>query len=459
MLAVFGPAAIVASVAIGAGETIVVVRAGAYMGYGLLWMVLLSVLVKGVFGAYLLGRYTAISGEPFGQRIARLPGPRGWLLILLVLLEMVAAPPLWAAIARPSGELIGHLVAAPEQARLIATVFLTVALLLSLRTSYKFLERQQLVICCLLVLGTIIGTAMVQPDLVAVLQGFLAVGNIPTATPTAPVAFQQNAAALLAVTFGYVGGSVMVYLVYPEWIALHRWGMTGSPAIDSIRARAATGSPADYLPTEPEKVSAVRKSIAPLKWDVACGALVLLVVTASFMIAGAAVLHPQLESGQISTAFAGWSLLTDQAGIWQAIHPTLVWVYYLCVLLGLWGTLQAYPDIYARCITDYAHAITPRCGWRREIVQRWVCLYVLLGATAVLWSGLEFDLLTLVVAFLATNLGVAIAITAALYLNFQLPAAYRTRGWVLAGGIFAAVAMFVVTYIAGRGVWARLVGG
>ena len=45
LLAVFGPAAIVASVAIGAGETIVVVRAGAWAGYDLLWLVLLWLLL------------------------------------------------------------------------------------------------------------------------------------------------------------------------------------------------------------------------------------------------------------------------------------------------------------------------------------------------------------------------------------------------------------------------------
>ena len=47
LLAVFGPAAIVASVSIGAGETIVVVRTGAWARYGLLWLVLLSCVVKG----------------------------------------------------------------------------------------------------------------------------------------------------------------------------------------------------------------------------------------------------------------------------------------------------------------------------------------------------------------------------------------------------------------------------
>jgi len=39
ILAIFGPAAIVASLGIGAGETIVVVRSGAWAGYNLLWLV------------------------------------------------------------------------------------------------------------------------------------------------------------------------------------------------------------------------------------------------------------------------------------------------------------------------------------------------------------------------------------------------------------------------------------
>ena len=84
-MAVFGPAAIVASVSIGAGETIVVVRTGAWARYDLLWLVLLSCIVKGVFLTYLLGRYTAVSGEYLGHRLVRLPGPRGWLLLMIMI--------------------------------------------------------------------------------------------------------------------------------------------------------------------------------------------------------------------------------------------------------------------------------------------------------------------------------------------------------------------------------------
>src|SRR5687768_16250861 len=150
MLRMFGPAAVIASVAIGAGETIIVVRAGAWMGYGILWLILLAALVKGVIVTYFLGRYTAISGETVGNRLVRLPGPRGWLLIAFLVLELGAAPLLWGAIARPSGELIGFLLYGKEMGdanRVIATLFITGALILSLPTSYKMLERQQLIIC------------------------------------------------------------------------------------------------------------------------------------------------------------------------------------------------------------------------------------------------------------------------------------------------------------------------
>jgi Mn2+/Fe2+ NRAMP family transporter len=469
MLRMFGPAAVIASVAIGAGETIIVVRAGAWMGYGILWLILLAALVKGVIVTYFLGRYTAISGETVGNRLVRLPGPRGWLLIVFLVLELGAAPLLWGAIARPSGELIGYLVWGNSDLTLagyhldndtlkrsIATGFILIALILSLPTSYKMLERQQLIICGILVIGTVIGTILVRPDLVATLQGLFSFGHIPAVPDSAPAAFKQNAWPLLAVTFGYVGGSVMTYLVYPDLICLHGWGMTGHPEHHDIRKRAAAGQPADYLPTDPTAVKAIRRAVSPLRWDVACGGFVLLIVTASFLMAGAAVLFPQREAGEAAGTFEGWSLLTDQASIWSAIHPALVWVYYICVLAALWGTLQAYPDVYARGAAEYFKAIWPERPWYQRRIQSWICLWVLITSTAVIWSNLDFEIMTQTVNFLATTLGVALAMMAGLYLNYQLPPAYRTRWFVLAAGVLSAIILLAVSAISGAGVWQQL---
>ncbi len=224
LLAVFGPAAIVASVSIGAGETIVVVRAGAWARYGLLWLVLLSCVVKGVFATYLLGRYTAVSGEHIGHRLVRLPGPRGWLLVVIVALEMIGAPLVWVPIAKPCGDLFHYLlqgvlpasIPTPVYENLITCAFIALALAFCLRLSYEKLEKQQIVICSILVAGTVVGTLMVQPDLGAALRGTLGFGQLPEFPDWAPRDAVENPLLTMATAFAYVGGTVMSYVAYSD---------------------------------------------------------------------------------------------------------------------------------------------------------------------------------------------------------------------------------------------------
>jgi Mn2+/Fe2+ NRAMP family transporter len=463
---VFGPAAIVASVSIGAGETIVVVKAGSWAGYDLLWLVLASVLVKGICVTYLLGRYTAVSGELIGPRLVRMPGPRGWLLMTIIVLELAAAGPLWAAIARPSGDLMYFLleraaallnadaapllgIAVSTWKSLFASAFILGAILFGAAISFAWLERQQVIICVILVLGTILGTLMVWPDFLAAMIGFSRVGRVPDIPAWAPADVRQQPLLTMTTTFGYVGGSVMCYIAYANWVSIHRWGLCSHGRIDEIRRRAAEGGPGDYLPDEPRQAARLERMLAPLRWDVGLGALVLLVVSGSFMLAGAAVLYPRLASGELPTLFEGWSLLTEQGSIWANIHPALVWVFYVCVLVALWGTLQAYPQIYSRVTHEFLAAIWGERTISYRRLQLLICTYVLLSAIALSWINVEFATLTAIVSFLATNAGVAVAMLAALYLNFQLPPLYRTRWWMLAAGIISAVVLVVVSAVSG----------
>jgi Mn2+/Fe2+ NRAMP family transporter len=480
LAALFGPAAIVASVSIGAGETIVVVKTGSWAGYNLLWLVLASTLIKGVCVTYLLGRYSAVSGEMIGQRLVRLPGPRGWLLLAIIALELAAAGSLWAAIARPSGDLmyflleqaaslggLGGAAAGPENGAtqllgisagtwhsLLATVVIFAALLAGMGVSFASLERQQVIICGVLVLGTIVGTLLVRPDFTAAILGTLRVGYVPPIPDWAPADVRLHPLLTMVTTFGYVGGSVMCYIAYANWVCKHRWGLNSHAEIDAIRARAAAGSPGDYLPDDQREAARMRRLVAPLRWDVALGAIVLFIVSASFMVAGAAVLYPRVASGELAGVFEGWSLLTDQAQIWQSIHPMLVWVYYMCVLAALWGTLQSYPEIYARVTHEFLSAIWPRVAGFSHSRLRWgICAYVFATAVPLVWLDVSFATLTAIVSFLATTAGVALAMLAALYLNFQLPSLYRTRWWMLAAGMMSAVILICVTAVSG---WALM---
>lgn len=312
------------------------------------------------------------------------------------------------------------------------------------------LEKQQVCICGILVLGTILGTLMVHPDLRAALVGCVSFGHVPPVPDWAPGAIQRQPVRLtLVTTFGYVGGSVMCYMAYANWVAMHRWGLCSSASVDSLRRRAAHGSPADYLPTDPDSIRRLRRLTLPLRWDVGLGAVVLFVVSASFMMAGAAVLYPQLAAGKIASAFQEWSLLTDQASIWRNIHPALVWVYYVCALAALWGTLQAYPQIYARVTHEFLSSIWPQREFSLPRVQLAICLYVVAAAGVLSWINVQFTTLTNIVAFLATNAGVAVAMLAALYLNFQLPRPFRTRWWMLTACILSAAILVAASAISG----------
>jgi Mn2+/Fe2+ NRAMP family transporter len=465
LMGVFGPAAIVASMAIGAGETIVVVRAGSWAGYDLLWLVLLSCIVKGVFLTYLLGRYTAVSGEYIGHRLVRLPGPRGWFLIAIVALEMLIAPLVWAAIAKPCGDLLHFLlqdvlstsVAEPVWENVLTTCFVALACALGLALSFQRLEKQQIVICGILVSGTIIGTLMVRPDFWQAFLGSINVGKLPHTLPEwTPQDARQNPLLTMATTFGYVGGTIMGYIVYANWAGLHGWGLTGHERIASIRNHAFTHDEIDYLPDDPQQVKRLRDLIAPLRWDVGMGAIVLFIVTGAFMMSGAAVLYPMLAEGRLEAGFQGWSLLTEQAHVWRNIHPYLVVVYYVCVIAALWGTLQAFPEAYARVTQEFFQAVWPARVWSYDTIRGIICAYLFVFTTVLVWTGASFDMLIQIASFLVSNLALALVMFAALYLNFKLPPAYRTRLPVLIGGVISAVVLSIFAAISGWGLTVKL---
>ena len=460
LLAVFGPAAIVASVSIGAGETIVVVRAGAWAGYRLLWLVLLSCVVKGVFVTYLLGRYTAVSGEYIGHRLVRLPGPRGWLPLAIVAMEMLGAPLAWVPIAKPCGDLFHFLlhnslapsIAEPVWENIFTSCFITLALAFGLRLSFERLEKQQIIICLILVTGTLIGTLIVRPNFREAVIGSISFGHIPPFPAWAPQDAVKNPLLTMATAFGYVGGSVMGYIVYANWVGMHRWGLTGHQNIDCIRQHAFTRDTIDYLPDTPDQVSQLRKLVAPLRWDAGIGAVVLFIVTGAFMLSGAAVLYP------LQTTFDGWGLLTNQAHVWSNIHASLVWVYYICIIVALWGTLQALPEIYARVIQEFFQAVWHRREWDYHKIRRAVCVYIFVAAIVLVWLNVPFDILTQIAGFILANFSIALMMLAALYLNFKLPASYRTHPVMLIGAVVSAVVLIIFAGISGLGLIAKLFG-
>ena len=454
LLGSFGPAAVVASLSLGAGETIMVCGLGSWSGFGLLWMLLLSVVIRAGFVMYLVGRYTAVTGQSFAHRVAALPGPRGWLLMLFVAAELAILATGLTAIAKPCGNLGVFLLGEklglaetlgltnPETARLwvngITSVFLGAALAVSLGSSYVSLEKQQILICGLMVVGTAAATIFVGPDLIEMFWGAIRFGHLPPAPDWAPPAAKNEYTLNLATIFGYVGGSLSGYIAYSSWVGLHGWGLAGNA---TARDYANQSSKQDHLPADPQQAAHLRRLLTPLRWDVALGAAVLLAVTVAFLSAGATVLYPKHLSPGAGQEFA---LLTKQAVIWEQISAWLVPVYYFAILLALWGTIASVPEAVARVTFDLLAAVRPEAKpipFRRVLTILVAWFFV--SSQFWNWGGFRFDLLTQIGALVTVNLGVGIVCMLATYYNATLPPLYRTRWWVTLGGVLSGIVLLV----------------
>ena len=294
-----------------------------------------------------------------------------------------------------------------------------------------------------------LGGAFAEPWSARKLVGLLAVFGPAAIAPRDAV---DNPLLTMATAFAYVGGTVMSYVVYANWVGMRRWGMTAHPEIDALRRHAFGHDAIDYLPDDPAEVARVRKSVAPLRWDVGMGAVVLFIVTAAFMVSGAAVLYP------LQSTFEGWGLLTEQRHVWSNIHGSLIWIYYIAIIAALWGTLQALPEVYARVMQEFGQAIRPHRNWSYDRIERIVCGYLLVTTFIVVWLDIPFDILTQVAGFILANLAISLMMAAALYLNFKLPAAYRTRLPMLAGAVASALVLFAFAGISGWGLAGKLFG-
>ena len=307
----------------------------------------------------------------------------------------------------------------------------------------------------MLVLGTIAGTLMVRPDFAAALVGMLSIRPHPGGSARLgsrrgprPVAAERRHHLRLRRRLGDDLHRLR---------QLRRRRIAGdfaaSPEIDAIRRRAAAGSPRDYLPNDPVQARRLRGLLLPLRCDAGMGAFVLWIVSSSFMIAGAAVLLPRLgQRRTCAMSSTAGACSPTRATSGRASIPALVWVYYVCVVAALWGTVQSYPEIYTRVTHDFCRAIWPeRTVLAAPISTASIAAYVFAVATPLVWINVSFATLTAIVAFLATGAGVALAMIAALYLDRQLPPLYRTRRWMFAAGVLSAVILTAASCVSGWG--------
>jgi hypothetical protein len=131
-------------------------------------------------------------------------------------------------------------------------------------------------------------------------------------------------------------------------------------------------------------------------------------------------------------------------------------VYYISVLLALWGTLASVPEAVARVTHELLGAIFPAAkDLAFHKVLTVLVAWFFVSSLFWIWGGFGFDLLTQLGALVTVNLGVGIVCLLATYYNATLPKEYRPPWWMTLGGVLSGVILLIAFAATAAGMWTK----
>jgi Mn2+/Fe2+ NRAMP family transporter len=285
-----GPGLILAASIVGTGELINTTSLGAKAGFSLLWLILLSCIIK-VFVQVELGRYAITHGKTTLAAFDSLPGPRAgaswlcWLWLIMTLMTQAQAaamegtvgqaahmafPGISHAVADAAGSLVAawgpYLSSHEEHFWAGLTTLAVIALLLS--GGYRRLEAITTFLVAAVTLFTVASVLILQWTSFRIRWSDLGSG-FELAVPGTAVALAFSA-------FGITGVGASELVAYPYWCI-----EKGYARFAGSRSKA------------PEWAHRARGWVHVMQLDAWLSMLVFTVATVAFYLLGAAVLHPQ----------------------------------------------------------------------------------------------------------------------------------------------------------------------
>ena len=239
----FGPGAIIASLTIGTGELIFSTRGGALFGYRILFVFALIALLKWGL-VFATSRHMILTGVHPYQRMIDLPGPRGWLPIMLLMMAMVCLP-IWISFhAGVLGNLTSWVtgtqaVFSGGMDYLWGAAMLVAVLLLSASGGYSLLERVQLVVVSGLVFCAGLTLLIYQPNWLELLLGLVPSKlSYPDWLPEKYPEIARHSVWVETTRYvGVIGGAGFDYLAYTAWLREKSWGVLPGRATSQAARR------------------------------------------------------------------------------------------------------------------------------------------------------------------------------------------------------------------------------
>ncbi|MEV4729522.1 Nramp family divalent metal transporter [Saccharopolyspora sp. NPDC049426] len=374
----FGPGAIIASLTVGSGETVLASRMGAVFGFAVLWVVVVGAVAKAAV-IYSSNRYIVLTGEHPMRGMARvIPGPRGWFPMLIGALAVLSFPFVASALASGIGGYLNRVAGGPAIAW--GLVLLVLAAAIAWFGWYALLERAQIAIVALKVSLVVVAVFAANPQWLDVLAGFVPqpFAYEPFVHVEYPDIAAESAWVEAVVFMGGLGGGMYDYIGYAGLMREKRWGALGLPGRgDDVPVV----EPLALPDTDQERRRARGWARAPLG-DIVLSFATMALTAVAFIITGKEIL------GAAHNVPSGNDVLTYQGDVLGVIHPLFRYFYIVAIIMVFLGTMYAIWEVYTRTTHESLSAVSKRVhagGVGRT--RRWVYGYVLLGGIALILTG------------------------------------------------------------------------
>lgn len=397
----FGPGAVIACFTMGAGDVVLAPRIGAWAlpVYSALWIITFAMITKGLT-AYLATRYSLLSGEHIMTLFTSFR-PRGWINIVSLILGLVLLPFMIATFLTVLGNIIALFTNVGNFIIWGISIGGVIALFGFIST-YKVVEKIQLVFALFLSIGALIAVVVVHPDWFAMFKGFFII-QVPKIAPwvtaqdiiTVPVMLQ------LAAIYGTMHGSYADFTAYISW----------------------------WLGRVNEKKVALKSEIMTgLKLDLIISFVIVAIFMAAFLAAGVVIL------GERHLVPDGVDLISAQKSIYSVINPFVGnYLYPVAILIVIGGAIYAGMDATPRMIKAWLDPIskrTQKISFKR--FQGYLILYYNIVSIPLMFIQQPIILMTIYLLFTGV-FGMWLLGWGALWANLKhLPKEERLSKWKVA---------------------------
>ena len=367
ILGLVGPSFIWCAEYIGSGEVVIATRNGAILGSGILWAVIVGIFLKywiGMSGA----RYTVCTGEGMIDMFDRIPGPRHWVVWVVLVVQFVAAIIAIAALANVAGLFFASIIGAetrPVQIICGWAVSISAALIVW-SGAFAVLKIVMSVLVLLIVLGTAYVAIHVFPGAGEFLHSIIP--NVPVVPDWALAkGVDKNPWKEILPLIGWGAGGFASQVWYSYWVLGAGYG--------AAKGRG-DGKPADVTMLknmDSDLAHKIRGWCRVLYTDATIAVIIGIVVTASFLIAGAGVLRPR----ELAPDGPGVAVTLSQifSANWGKIGAFLFLLAGSAALVSTQiGQLAGWPRLLTDCCRICLPSISQKFSWK-ILYRFWLVLF------------------------------------------------------------------------------------